>query len=87
MTGYPAEEADIHRYWALNDVATAYFIQGEAYRKKGEAAKAREAFQKIIDEFSYGQCWDPKGWFWKPAEGAANRLNSLEEDADFRSFR
>ena len=88
LQGYPeGSDEEIFAYWALNDVATAYFIQGEAYQRKGEAAKAREAFEKIIDEFSYGQCWDPKGWFWKPAEAAANRLNSLEEDADFRSFR
>lgn len=88
LKGYAeGSDEEIFSYWALNDVATAYFIQGEVYRKKGEAAKAREAFQKIIDEFSYGQCWDPRGWFWKLAEGAANRLNSLEEDTDFRSFR
>ncbi|HCI45106.1 MAG TPA: hypothetical protein DE315_06225 [Candidatus Omnitrophica bacterium] len=83
LKGYPeGSDEEIFAYWALNDVATAYFIQGEAYHKKGEAAKAREAWQKIIDEFSYGQCWDPKGWFWKPAEAAANRLNSMEEDTN-----
>jgi len=83
LKGYPeGSDDEIFAYWALNDVATAYFIQGEAYHKKGEAAKAREAWQKIIDEFSYGQCWDPKGWFWKPAEAAANRLNSMEEDTN-----
>lgn len=81
LKGYPGgSDEEIFAYWALNDVATAYYIQGEAYRKRAETAKAREAYQKIIDEFSYGQCWDPRGWFWKPAEAAANRLNVLEED-------
>ncbi|MBI5023517.1 MAG: tetratricopeptide repeat protein [Candidatus Omnitrophica bacterium] len=85
LKGYPeGSDEEIFAYWALNDVATAYFIQGEAYRKKGEAAKAREAYQKIIDEFFYGQCWDPKGWFWKLADAAANRLNILEEDRGIR---
>lgn len=80
LQGYPeGSDEEIFAYWALNDVATAYYIQGEAYRKRGETVKAREAYQKIIDEFSYGQCWDPRGWFWKPAEAAANRLDVLEE--------
>ncbi len=80
LQGYPeGSDEEIFAYWALNDVATAYYIQGEAYRKRGEMEKAREAYQKIIDEFSFGQCWDPRGWFWKPAEAAANRLDVLEE--------
>lgn len=88
LKGYPeGSDEEIFAQWALNDVATAYFIQGEAYRKRGETAKARQAFQKIIDEFSYGQCWDPKGWFWKPADAAANQLNSLEEGTDSRRFQ
>ena len=34
LTAYPAGgNQEIFGYWALNDVATALFIQGEAYRK------------------------------------------------------
>ena len=32
--------------WALNDVATALFIQGEAYRRAGMMDEAKAAFNK-----------------------------------------
>jgi tetratricopeptide (TPR) repeat protein len=78
LDGYPeGNEEEIHAYWALNDVATAYHIQGEVYRKGGKYAEARNAYQTIIDKFSYGQCWDPRGWFWKPSEVAASWLDAM----------
>lgn len=81
LEDYPKESSEqIFAYWALNDVATAYHIQGEAYRKAGRVEEARRAYQTVVDKFSFGQCWDPRGWFWKPAEAAYNRLNSLIKD-------
>src|SRR3569623_485094 len=65
---------DIFKYWALNDVATAYYIQGEAYRQANMKDESKEAFNKVVNEFSFGQCWDTKGWFWKPAEDAKEKL-------------
>ncbi|MEA3368946.1 MAG: zf-HC2 domain-containing protein [Candidatus Ratteibacteria bacterium] len=70
-------------YWALNDVAACYFIQGEVYREKGMFAKAKEIFQIIINQFSFAQCWDPKGWFWKVAEGAKDKLTTMGTGYDF----
>lgn len=67
----------IFKYWALNDVATSYFIQGEAYLKAGKKAESQAAFSKVVSDFSFGQCWDPKGWFWKPADAAQRRLAEL----------
>jgi tetratricopeptide (TPR) repeat protein len=76
---FPWESKDkIFSYWALNDVGTAYFIQGEAYRLEGKKAEAIAAFQKLINEYSYAQCWDPQGWFWKPAEAAQQKLAEME---------
>ena len=76
---YPWESQEkIFSYWALNDVGTAYFIQGEAYRLEGKKAEATAAFQKLIKEYSYSQCWDPQGWFWKPAEAAQQKLVEME---------
>lgn len=69
---------DIHAYWALNDVSTALFIQGEAYRKAGKKDEAKAAFEKLIKEYSFGQCWDTQGWFWKPSETAKQKLASLD---------
>jgi len=71
---------EIHRYWALNDVATAYYIQAEGYRKAGSLKKARQVYQRILDEYAYGQCWDPRGWFWKPSEAAENCLNDIVQN-------
>ena len=67
----------IFKYWALNDVGTAYFIQGEAYRAAGMNKEAIAAYKKVISDYSYSQCWDIGGWFWKPAEGAKPRLDFL----------
>ncbi len=78
LTEYPWESKDrIFSYWALNDVGTCLFIQGEAYRNAGETGKAKKTFKKLVDEFSYAQCWDPQGWFWKPADAAQQKLQEL----------
>jgi len=78
LTEYPWESKDkIFEYWALNDVGTALYIQGEALRRAGKSAGAKEAYQKLVDRYYYAQCWDPKGWFWKPAEAAQQALDEL----------
>ncbi len=80
LTEYPWESKDkIFSYWALNDVGTALYIQGEALRKAGKAKEAKQAYQKLVDQYYYAQCWDPKGWFWKPAEAAQQALDELGE--------
>lgn len=63
--------------WALNDVATCYFILGESLLKQKRYDEAKAAFERIINDFSFAQCWDPKGWFWKVAVGARDRLNKI----------
>lgn len=69
---------EIFKYWALNDVATSYFIQGEAYRRAEMKEEAKAAFQKVVDEYGYGQTWDVNGWFWKPAEAAKEKLAMID---------
>ena len=89
LTDYPkGAQQDVFNYWALNDAATALFIQGEAYRKANMMEEAEEVFQKLIDEYTYGQCWDPKGWFWKPAEAAKEKLAMMEsgQNLDFGDY-
>ncbi len=79
LTEYPWESKDkIFSYWALNDVGTAYYIKGEALKKMGKVEEAKKAYQKVVDEFFYAQCWDPQGWFWKPAEAAQQALDELD---------
>ena len=75
LSGYPkGKNEEIFKYWALNDVATSLFIQGEMYRKSNMEDEAKKVFEKLVNEYAYGQAWDPSGWFWKPAEGAKEKL-------------
>ncbi|OGX22105.1 MAG: hypothetical protein A2Y03_08950, partial [Omnitrophica WOR_2 bacterium GWF2_38_59] len=67
LTDYPQGKQDeIFSYWALNDVATSLFIQGEAYRRADMKEEAKAVYKKLMTEFTYGQAWDTNGWFWKP---------------------
>ncbi len=78
LQDYPkGKNQEIFAFWALNDVATSLFIQGEAYRNAKMNEEAKEVYNKLINEYKYGQAWDPKGWFWKPAEAAKEKLNML----------
>lgn len=89
LTDYASGTNDeIFAYWALNDVSTCLFIQAEAYRKAGMTDEAKAAYKKLIDEYSFGQCWDAKGWFWKPAEAAKEKLAMLESGSniDFGNY-
>lgn len=65
-------------YWALNDVATCYFILGESYNKQGQLTKAKNAYQSVVDTYEFGQCWDPRGWYWKVSKVAKSRLSSIK---------
>jgi len=67
-SGDPKERKTIFKYWALNDVAAAYYILGQAQDHKGDYAKASRAFQQIVNHYSLAQIWDPQGWFWSPVE-------------------
>lgn len=81
-------DQDVFANWALNDIATCLFIQGEAYRKAKMNDEAKEVYNKIIKEYTFGQCWDTKGWFWKPAEAAKEKLAALESGStiDFGDY-
>ncbi len=80
---------DIFKMWALNDVATSYYIQGEAYRNANMKDEAKEAYNKVIKDFSYGQTWDTNGWFWKPASAAKEKMDMMAAGAnwDFGDYR
>lgn len=70
-----------HDSWALNDVGTCLFIEGQVREKQGKPKEAIAAYRRLVDELGFCQCWDTKGWFWKPAEAAAGRLKELAFDA------
>lgn len=72
---------EVFKSWALNDVGTCYFILGQALEAEGKGKEALAAYKVLTDKLSFAQCWDTKGWFWKPAEAARERLKALEFDA------
>lgn len=89
LSEYPEGGKDeVFAYWALNDVATSLFVQGEAYRKAKQRDEALEAYKKVVNEYTYGQAWDTKGWFWKPAEAAREKIAMLESGShlDFGDY-
>jgi hypothetical protein len=77
----PAPKEKANEYWALNDVGTCYFILGKALDDQGDKKGAIAAYKFLVDNLSFAQCWDPKGWFWKPADAARKRLTELQFDA------
>jgi len=68
-------EAD---YQSLNNVAAAYFIQAEFYKYKKAWDKATKAYQIVAQDFSFGQYWDPRGWWWKPSEISAGEIEKIQ---------
>lgn len=81
LEDFPTGDSDqIHaNFWALNDVGTSYFIQAKALLAQERADDARVTFEKIVQDFSFAQCWDPAygGFFWKPSEAATEELDKL----------
>jgi hypothetical protein len=76
---FPWESPEkIFSFWALNDVGTSLFILGQAYRDAGMKNDATATFKKLVNEYYFSQCWDPQGWFWKPAEAAQQQIIELE---------
>jgi hypothetical protein len=61
----------------LNDVATCYWVKGRSAELLKRNNAAREAYSATT-KYAYARTWDPKGWFWSPAEDAADRMQDLK---------
>jgi hypothetical protein len=61
----------------LNDVGTCYFIKGRAAENLGHIDVAKAAYTGATN-YTYARCWDPKGWFWSPAEASQDRLAAMK---------
>jgi hypothetical protein len=75
----PKEKAS--EYWALNDVGTCYYIRAQSKDARGKKDEALADYKTLVGKLSFAQCWDTKGWFWKPADAAKDKLKSLEFDS------
>ena len=76
LTAVPTENQ--HSFWALNDVGTCYYLQGQSQQAMGKTPEAITSYKFLVDNLSFAQCWDTKGWFWKPADAARGQLKTLE---------
>lgn len=75
LKAIPVNRNDIEAVPALNDVATAYFIQGESYRDNvRNDQEAVKAFKTVMEKYYYGKAWDPRGWFWQVAKAAKESI-------------
>ncbi len=70
---------DIANYQILNDVATCYFIQGESYMRQEKFPEAVEVFNTIIQQYSFAQAWDPRGWYWQIAKAAKDSIDKIQK--------
>lgn len=66
-------------YQIMNDVATCYFIRGEALMREGKIEEAKKVFKEVIEKYPFASAWDPRGWFWSIREKAEITLKKLEK--------
>ena len=78
LAALPKNKKEIEAVQALNDVATCYFIQAESLMRQEKNVDAKKIFKLIIDKYSYGQAWDPRGWFWSLRLAAQQSIKKIE---------
>jgi beta-glucuronidase len=78
LKAMPKNRNEIEAAQALNDVATAYFIQAESYMNRGKKEEAIKTFKIILEKYYYAQAWDPRGWFWSIAKASQESIDKLE---------
>jgi hypothetical protein len=77
MTDYEPFESAAEK-WALNDVGTCLFIMAEAYVDLKMYPDAVKAYRTLAEDYTYAQCWDPRGWYWRPAQNADLKADKYE---------
>ena len=75
-----APAKDAKKYGNLNEVGVSLLLKGDALSKKGDKVAAKVTYQLLLDQYTYAQVWDPKGWYWKPAEEARKKLVLLQKE-------
>ena len=81
LTAPATVKEEVFKSWALNDVGTCYYLLGQSLEAEKKPKEAIAAFKVLADSLAFAQCWDTKGWFWKPADAARERVKALEFDA------
>ncbi|MDD5409231.1 MAG: glycoside hydrolase family 2 TIM barrel-domain containing protein [Candidatus Omnitrophica bacterium] len=78
LSALPKNKKEIEAVQALNDVTTCYFIQAESLMRQQKLDDAKKIFKLIVDKYSYGQAWDPRGWFWSIKLASEQSIKKIE---------
>lgn len=73
-----ATRARIFANGLLNDVGSCLFIKGKALEGLERRDEAVRVYRQLAT-LTYARTWDPKGWFWSPADAASRRLSELNQ--------
>ncbi len=81
LTAPATVKEEVFKSWALNDVGVAYYLLGQSLEKEAKGKEAIVPYKFLAENLAFAQCYDTKGWFWKPADVAKERIKALEFDA------
>ena len=69
-------KANIQENYLMNDVSMALWAKARSLHELGDIELAKEAYGQCV-YMACGRAWDPKGWFWSPAEDCAKFARKL----------
>lgn len=81
----PKSKNEILAVTTLNNVGTAYFIQGESYRYQDKKKESIAAFKTVVDDYYFAQAWDPRGWFWSVSRASRESILKLNPNEPLRA--
>ena len=77
---------DLKERKILDDVEVYHFIIADILRMEGKKDEAKVKYRYIAQNYPNSQCWDPRGWYWKVAEVAEDRVFTLDTGYDFGDY-
>jgi hypothetical protein len=54
------------------------FEPAEKASKQWALNDAVKSYRTLATDYTYAQCWDPKGWSWHPADGAEQKAKKYD---------
>ena len=73
-------KAKIHENYLMNDVSTALWAKARSHHQLGDIEQAKVTYGRCV-YMACGRAWDPKGWFWSPAQDCATFARKLLKTA------
>ena len=73
-------KAKIHENYLMNDVSTALWAKARSQHELGDIEQAKVTYGRCV-YMACGRAWDPKGWFWSPAQDCATFARKLLKTA------